>query len=87
MQAAYKTHKESISIAGVVSGPDESVDADHLQKTVQRLLLSYPQVRDRDTGLTELFHITGTPEVIVLDRDRKVVYRGHSLPESLEPYL
>ncbi|MEZ6020667.1 MAG: TlpA disulfide reductase family protein [Planctomycetota bacterium] len=87
VQRASRQYSKQLSVAGIVSGPDDSVDATHLQKTILELGLTYPQVRDRDLSLTRLFQITGTPTVIVLNKQREVVYRGHELPPSLEPYL
>ena len=44
-------------------------------------------MRDRDLELTKLFHVTGTPTVIVLDKDGQVVYREHHLPASWDAFL
>ncbi|MDF1838235.1 MAG: hypothetical protein P1V35_10225 [Planctomycetota bacterium] len=87
VQQAYRKFADRLSVAGVVSGPDESVDEYKLGKVITDLGLTYPQVRDRDLGLTHLFRVKGTPDVVLLNANRKVVYRGHSLPTSLEPFL
>ena len=87
VQQAHRKFADRLSIAGVVSGPDESVNEFKLDKIIVELGLTYPQVRDRDLTLTRLFDVKGTPDVVLLNAKREVVYRGHSLPESLEPYL
>jgi len=87
VQRAFQRYGSRLAVAGVVSGPDDSVDAEHLNKTILRLGLTYPQFRDRDLHLTRLFQVTGTPDVILLDRNRKVVFRGHELPKSIESFL
>jgi len=87
VQQAHRKFADRLSIAGVVSGPDESVNEFKLGKIITDLGLTYPQVRDRDLTLTRMFQVKGTPDVVLLNTNREVVYRGHSLPESLEPYL
>ncbi len=64
----------------MVSGPDTSVDEDALTLTIQRLGLTYPQVRDRDLSLTRAFDVQATPTIVVLDGEGDVVYRGSTLP-------
>ena len=87
VQRLHQQYGERFPIFGVISGPDEAVDAGHLQQTVFRLGLSYPQIRDRDLSLTKAFQVKGTPDIVVLGKDREVKYRGHHLPASLDVYL
>ena len=87
MQVLHSDLKGEISIAGVVTGSDKQVNLPALQATIERLGLTYTQVRDRDSKIAALFQVQGTPDVVILDRNRKVVYRGHHLPTSLTPYL
>jgi hypothetical protein len=87
VQQAHRKFADRLSIAGVVSGPDKSVDKYKLGQIISSLGLTYPQVRDRDLSLTRLFDVRGTPDVVLLNAQREVVYRGHSLPKSLEPFL
>ena len=87
VQAAFERIGDRLSIAGVVSGPDQAIDADHLQSTIGRLGLTYPQVRDRQDELTQLFDVTITPQIVILDRNRQVVFNGHELPQDLDAYL
>ncbi len=87
VQHAHRKFADRLSVVGVVSGPDKSVDQAKLDQAVFRLGLTYPQVRDRDLLLTDLLEINGTPEVVLLDTDRNVVYRGRHLPSSIESFL
>ena len=87
VQQAHRKFADRLSIVGVVSGPDESVNKFKLDKVITDLGLTYPQVRDRDLSLTHLFEVKGTPDVVLLNAKREVVYRGHNLPESLELFL
>ncbi len=87
VQQAHRKFADQLSVVGVVSGPDKSVDQAKLDKVVFQLALTYPQVRDRDLSLTHRFQVKGTPDVVLLNAKREVVYRGHSLPDSLESFL
>ena len=70
-----------LEIIGVVSGPDESVDAEQLQQTIAELQIPYPSLRDRTLELTRAFEVTGTPTIVVLGEQGEVLYRGHKVPE------
>ncbi len=74
-------------MVGVVSGPDSAVDELKLGTAIFENGLTYPQVRDRDLALTELFGVTATPTVIVLDATGQVVYREHHVPASWDAFL
>ena len=87
VQQAYRKFADQMNVVGVVSGPDSSVDQDMLNKLIFRLGLTYPQVRDRDLSITHLFEVKGTPDVVLLSADHEVLYRGHGLPASFEPFL
>jgi len=87
VQKAYQDYKGRIKILGVVSGPDSAVDESKLLQRILELGLTYDQIRDRDTQLADLFHITGTPTIIILDRAGKVVYDEHRVPASWDAYL
>lgn len=69
-----------LRIIGVVSGPDESVDVEELQRTIAELQLPYPTLRDRSLELTQAFEVTGTPTIVVLGAKGEVLYRGHKVP-------
>ncbi len=87
VQKAHRKFADRLSVVGVVSGPDQSVDQSKLDEIIFRLGLTYPQVRDRDLSLTHLFQVEGTPDVVLLSAERQVVYRGHALPDSIESLL
>lgn len=70
-----------LEIIGVVPGPDSVVDAEALARAIRELGLPYRNVRDRELELTRALDITGTPTIVVLDRNGQVLYRGHAVPE------
>lgn len=70
-----------IEIIGVVPGPDESVDEAELERAVHDLGLPYRSVRDRELTLTNALDVTGTPTIVVLDRNGQILYQGHTVPE------
>lgn len=74
--------RDQIDFFGVVPGPDESVDDAALDTAIEKNGLTHPQVRDRDLALTRRFGVEGTPTIIVLGREREVLYRGHELPQD-----
>lgn len=71
----------SMEIIGVVSGPDDAVDATELERTIRELGLPYRNVRDRTLDLTRALEITGTPTIVVLDAAGRILYRGHEVPD------
>ncbi len=70
-----------IEFIGVVSGPDDAVDAAALERAIRDLRLPYRNVRDRDLELTNALDITVTPTIVVLGSHGDVLYRGHELPD------
>jgi thiol-disulfide isomerase/thioredoxin len=79
--AAASRKYPNLEIIGVVSGPDESVDAALLQSTIVELALPYRNVRDRALDLTHAFDVRGTPTIVVLGPKGEVLYRGHESPD------
>lgn len=65
---------------GIISGPDEAVDEAAVRAKTAAMHLPYPQIRDRTLALTEACHVTGTPTIVVLGRDRRILYHGHRPP-------
>ncbi len=78
--AASRKHS-NLAIIGVVSGPDESVDAALLKNTIAELGLPYPTVRDRALDLTRALDVRGTPTIVVLGANGQVLYQGHKSPD------
>ena len=79
--AAASRAYSNLEIIGVVSGPDESVDAVLLEKTIAELSLPYPTVRDRSLDLTRALDVRGTPTIVVLGAKGQVLYQGHKSPD------
>jgi thiol-disulfide isomerase/thioredoxin len=71
----------NLEIIGVVSGPDEAVDAAELERAIDELDLPYRNVRDRALDLTRALDVRGTPTIVVLDAQGRVLYRGHRSPD------
>jgi thiol-disulfide isomerase/thioredoxin len=78
--SASRQHPE-MEIVGVVSGPDEAVDGEALQDAIHDLGLPYRTVRDRSLELTEALDVRGTPTIVVLDKNGRVLYQGHEVPD------
>lgn len=89
VNAAARELKGRMRVVGVVSGPDGPGDVDEmkLSKRILELGLTYPQIRDRDLSITRQFDVKGTPTVVILSPDGKVLYNDHQLPESWDAYL
>ncbi len=87
VERLHRRFGDRLQVLGVVSGPEGSVDEGHLQNTILRLGLSYPQIRDRDLRLTRLFEVKGTPDIVLLSGDQRVLYRAHHLPDSIDAFL
>ena len=55
--------------------------ADCALLTIRELHLPYRNVRDRELELTDALGITGTPTIVVLGPNGRILYRGHEVPE------
>lgn len=71
----------NLVIIGVVSGPDEAVDAAQLERTVVELGLPYRNVRDRTLELTRALDVRGTPTIVVLGAQGQILFRGNKSPD------
>ncbi len=80
LAAAARKHGKAIRFIGVVPGPNDRVDDKKVRAVARRFAMPYPQVRDRDLALSDRFAVTGTPTIIVLGPDGKIVYNGHEPP-------
>ena len=73
---------DEIRFYGVVPGPDANVDEARLLEIVEEYGLPYPQLRDRTLALTERFEVKGTPTILVLGPDGRLLYRDNVPPED-----
>lgn len=73
---------DRIAFFGVIPGPDKSVDEEAVDRAVAQFGFPHPQIRDRDLALTKRFGIEGTPTILVLGREREILYRAHELPSQ-----
>ena len=87
VQDAFEEFGERIQIVGVVSGPDNAVDALKLDARIAELGLTYTQVRDRDMALATQFAVTGTPTIVILDLEGNVVFNEHHAPVDWKAFL
>lgn len=77
---AARQHAGEIAFVGVVSGPDGTVDEEELARTVDRLGLPYPQMRDTDLAWSRAFAIRGTPTIVALRADGSAGWSDHHAP-------
>ena len=82
LASASRAFGDRIRFFGVIPGPDAVVDESEITRTVDSFDIPYPQLRDRDLSLTRLFDVQGTPTILVLGPDKRVLYRGHAPPED-----
>jgi thiol-disulfide isomerase/thioredoxin len=75
-----------IRFLGVVPGKDETVDDDKVRAAAKDWGYTFPQVRDRDLALSKRFGVTGTPTIVVLGSDQKVLFNEHRAPKSWAAY-
>jgi len=78
--AASRKYSDMV-ILGVVSGPDEAVDAALLERTVAEWGLPYRTIRDRTLELTRALDVRGTPMIVVLGSQGQVLFRGNRSPD------
>lgn len=78
--AAAAEHGKRIRFVGVVPGRDDTVDDGEVCETQASWHYEFPQVRDRDMSLTKRFGVKGTPTILVLGKDREVLFNAHRAP-------
>lgn len=86
-QAAAAALGSRAKFYGVVSGPDNVVDAGKVDRWIKTHSLSYPQLRDRDGSISKSFGVRRTPTVVVLGADNKVLYKNNHLPADWSTVL
>ena len=59
-----------------------SMPCSQFRDLIPRLPALPSQVRDRDLSLTKGLGVRGTPTIIVLGKDRQVLYDAHRAPED-----
>ena len=65
---------KGVAVVGVAPNPSDGADA--IRAFAREGNLTYPILHDAEQALAARFAITRTPEVVVLDRARTIVYRG-----------
>ncbi len=65
---------KGVTVVGVVPNPSDSAEA--IRAFKRQGNLTYSVIHDADQALAERFAITRTPEVVVLNRARTILYRG-----------
>ncbi|MDP6979665.1 MAG: TlpA disulfide reductase family protein [Myxococcota bacterium] len=84
---AVERYGDRIAFFGVISGPDEDVDDKDVRETANDWGHLQPQIRDRDLALATRFDVTGTPLIVVLGTEARVLYRGYRLPDDWDAFL
>lgn len=75
--AAQKAGKP-LSILAIDSGEEES----KVSKYVQKKGLSFPVYVDKNLSFTEGLGIEATPTILIFDKDKKLIFEGHKLPQN-----
>ena len=83
---AAAANQDAIAFFGVVAGPDGAVNEAKLRATVSAWGFRFPQIRDPDLDLVRRYHAFGTPVVVILGPERRVLYRGYRLPADWSRY-
>ena len=78
--AAHRRFGDEMTIYGVVSGPEGSVDEDAVTKARFDTGMTYPSLRDTDLLLTRACGVSETPTVVIVDPSKGVVYRENTAP-------
>ena len=78
---------DRIAFVGVVPGPDDVVRESEVRRVAAEHALPYRQVRDRDLAWTKAFRVQGTPVVVVIDGEGRVLFRGHGAPSDWGAFL
>jgi thiol-disulfide isomerase/thioredoxin len=77
LTAVAAEHPE-LMFLGVVSGDDDTVDAMEVRRVASEIGISYPQILDQDLSLTHALRIQGSPTIVVLGKDGRILERSHN---------
>lgn len=84
---AYAQRGGEVAFVGVVPGPDADVDEEAVRAKRAAYGFDFPQLRDRSGRLTRALRVRETPTIVVLARDRRVLYRDSALPPDWDALL
>ena len=77
-----KQSKPGIKFFGVVTGTDEFVSIKKVRSFVDKLDLSFPQIRDENASISEQFKVEGTPTIIVIGEKGELIHSSHRAPDD-----
>lgn len=80
--AAHGRLGDEMEFYGVVSGPDESVDAADVAKAMLDTGMTYPTIRDRDLRLTNGLGVEIQPTIVIIDSAGTMTYRAEAPPKE-----
>lgn len=76
----YKKNKETVSVLGINTGETRK----KIEDFVEKKRISYPIASDFKNEVGKLYNVLGVPTIVVIDKDGKVLYYGHSMEEAVE---
>ncbi len=85
LNALYDEFKGRMVLLGINVGVNDSEA--RVKKYVARYKVKYPQYFDEGSLLTRRFGVSGTPTIIIVDRQGVVQYKGHRLPTNLREHF
>jgi peroxiredoxin len=85
LEAAHRKYRDRIAVYAVDLGLNDPIEAVRAFRAEKKLTV--PIAIDRDGGLAERFHVTVTPQHVLIDRSGVVRYVGYEANDDLDAAL
>ncbi len=76
----YAENKDKVAVIGIDVGESKR----KVENFVRKMKISYPIVLDSDGRVGKLYNLVGVPTIIAIDKERKILYYGHSIEEMID---
>jgi thiol-disulfide isomerase/thioredoxin len=83
--ALARQYKDRITVIGINVGGVDSPE--FVKRYGKRHHMDYPLLIDSDNETLKAYSIRAIPTIILLDKNRKILFRGNEPPEKLEEFL
>ncbi|MCQ9208565.1 MAG: TlpA family protein disulfide reductase [Omnitrophica bacterium] len=80
MEKFYRENKDKVAVIGI----DIKESKTKVENFIRKIEISYPIALDTDGSVARLYKVRGVPTIVVVDKDSKIIYYGHSVQEMLE---
>ena len=75
----YQKNREQVEVIGIAVGESTML----IKWFLRKIKISYPVVLDSYGRVARLYSVSGVPTIVVVDKDKRILYYGHSIEEMV----